>query len=62
MKVLVNATFGQEELLGEWEDATQTPRSHLPTHPRAGAAVRPDGATQGRRAGAGNHSLARLER
>lgn len=62
MKVQVNTTFGQEEPLGEWEDAVQTSRSHLPTHPRAEAAVRPDSATQGRGAGAGNHSLAHLER
>lgn len=62
MKVLVNTTFGQEEPLGEWEDAIQTLRSHLPTHPGAGAAACPDSATQGRRARAGNDSLAHLER
>jgi len=37
-------------------------QSHLPTYPRAGVVVGPDSATQGRRAGAVNHSLAHSEK
>lgn len=62
MKLMVNTTFDRQETPVESKDTVQALRSHLPTHPRAGAVIGPDSATQGRRAGAVNHSLAHFKK
>lgn len=62
MKLLVNTTFDRQETPVESKDRAQALRSHLRTHPRAGAVTGPDSATRGRRAGAVNHSLAHFEK